>query len=809
MNIPRLFIVSLIAIASLMLSSVIASSNIHADETIPEALVISGVDVEGDYLFIYGHNFDIGPQDPVVILEGMYLPVEPDHSDEAIIANLSSFPGKDDDGYFLVTVETGTSLEHRDTHDLHRGLADPAPFSNQLHIRYHQVILDEAADQMEITIFGYDFMNGYWPPVVRVGDAALSVDSVESDEALIVATGNIPDSSQPEQLLLTVQTGNVLEDYDVVLAKFSSVEVPPDPPVEGEQSDEEVGLYWKEGTWKPTVLCFGFPPSVPKYYELTRDYEIDLSEFFDAYRNGSPLIRLPRMAVRYRDWYDHYRHPDLIFALMLKLPEIPFTQHTENGYKWDFISIEKRSGHYSGFPIIKMKKGYRWDGTTRPCKRYDSEFRAGLVHDSMYDLIRIGAIEWKESYSGAGKNQRDRNEVNNRELADMLFYWVSLQDRERLGLDEPGDPDATYYTLQHDGMGRANRHIEELARWRFHTLADADLSVGSYGMAIDQDGKKSLTSECVETSDYFELDASFSRPISPNPIAEKHYTSDGNEMHETTWQWNLNGGTVLIPKQQNKVGESLDVSKLTTGMTVEALVDKGFEIGPPNTITLYIDKGKNPWDPNNRKTYYEKAEDINVTMNYDSEPPVVSCPDNIVTECTGPDGALVEFQAGASDACEGILVPTCDPASGTNFQVGENSTKCNATDRRGNTGRCSFEVTVEDTTKPVITSISVTPDKLWPPNGKMLPIEVNVTVIDICDSAPNCSITSIASGEPGDDSTDSEITGDLTANLRSKRLGTGNGRTYTISVECRDAAGNTTAGMTTVSVPHDRGKASK
>jgi hypothetical protein len=274
-------------------------------------------------------------------------------------------------------------------------------------------------------------------------------------------------------------------------------------------------------------------------------------------------------------------------------------------------------------------------------------------------------------------------------------------------------------------MGRANNHIEELARWRFHTLADAEVSAGNSFMDIDAEGNKSLTTSCGSPSTEIELDASFSRPIPRSPIAESHYTLDGLEMHETTWEWNLNGGTVIVPRKQNDVdGPPLDPSDLTATMTVQNMIDKGFVLGGENTVTLYIDKGKNP---SNRKTYYEKKEDVTITVNYDSE-------------------------------------------------------------------------------SPVITNVSVTPNTLWPPNSKMVPVEVSITATDICDTAPACSITSIVSSEPDDDTTDSEITGDVTANLRSKRLGTGNGLVYTISVECRDASGNTTAGMTTVTVPHDQGK---
>ena len=48
---------------------------------------------------------------------------------------------------------------------------------------------------------------------------------------------------------------------------------------------------------------------------------------------------------------------------------------------------------------------------------------------------------------------------------------------------------------------------------------------------------------------------------------------------------------------------------------------------------------------------------------------------------------------------------------------------------------------------------------------------------------------------------DWKITGPLSVNLRAERSGAGTGRIYTIQVESRDAAGNTTLQNVTVSVP--------
>ncbi len=124
---------------------------------------------------------------------------------------------------------------------------------------------------------------------------------------------------------------------------------------------------------------------------------------------------------------------------------------------------------------------------------------------------------------------------------------------------------------------------------------------------------------------------------------------------------------------------------------------------------------------------------------------------------------------------------------------------------------CQAMVTVVDTTPPTISSVTASPNILWPPNHKMVPVRVSVTVTDACDAniANKCKIVSVTSNEPvnalGDGNTepDYQITGNLTLNLRAERSGTGNGRIYTVSVACTDASGNSSTRAVKVTVPHN------
>ena len=117
-----------------------------------------------------------------------------------------------------------------------------------------------------------------------------------------------------------------------------------------------------------------------------------------------------------------------------------------------------------------------------------------------------------------------------------------------------------------------------------------------------------------------------------------------------------------------------------------------------------------------------------------------------------------------------------------------------------------------DVQAPTITSVSASPNVLWPPNHKMQTVTLHWGAVDNCGS-PMCAISSISSNEPvngrgdGNTSPDWVITSNSTADLlRAERSGNGTGRIYTITVSCLDAAGNKTVATTTVLVPHDQGK---
>lgn len=190
----------------------------------------------------------------------------------------------------------------------------------------------------------------------------------------------------------------------------------------------------------------------------------------------------------------------------------------------------------------------------------------------------------------------------------------------------------------------------------------------------------------------------------------------------------------------------------------------------------------------------------------DTTPPVLSLPDNLVVEATSAAGAVVNFAASATDAVDGSVPVLYSQNPGTTFPLGTTTVTVSATDGSNNVATGTFTVTVRDTTPPAITGITVSQAVLWPPNHKMVNVSVSANATDAVGPV-TFRILSIASNEPdnglgdGDTANDTVIAGPMLASLRAERSGKGTGRIYTITVEAKDGAGNTSTGTVTVSVP--------
>lgn len=209
-------------------------------------------------------------------------------------------------------------------------------------------------------------------------------------------------------------------------------------------------------------------------------------------------------------------------------------------------------------------------------------------------------------------------------------------------------------------------------------------------------------------------------------------------------------------------------------------------------------------------------------------PPLVTCAGDATFECGSPS----TFTALVSDpegdpltvvwSLNGTPVQTNTVAGGApsattpvmyqaTLTLGANVLDVMVADSANNTASCSTRATVVDTTPPVITSATASPNSLWPPNHRMVPITLTVRATDSC-SRTTWRITRVTSNEAtnglgdGDTAPDWQIMGDHGLKLRAERSGRGNGRVYTVTLQATDTSGNvSTTRNVTIRVPKSQG----
>jgi hypothetical protein len=109
--------------------------------------------------------------------------------------------------------------------------------------------------------------------------------------------------------------------------------------------------------------------------------------------------------------------------------------------------------------------------------------------------------------------------------------------------------------------------------------------------------------------------------------------------------------------------------------------------------------------------------------------------------------------------------------------------------------------------------VSATPETLWPPNGKLVPVTIVTTVTDAGSGVDPGTPTYTVEDEYGSVQPTGSLTlgadGRYTATIplqASRRGNDKDGRQYTITVSAHDLAGNEGSAATSVIVPHNQGR---
>lgn len=117
-------------------------------------------------------------------------------------------------------------------------------------------------------------------------------------------------------------------------------------------------------------------------------------------------------------------------------------------------------------------------------------------------------------------------------------------------------------------------------------------------------------------------------------------------------------------------------------------------------------------------------------------------------------------------------------------------------------------VTPDCNAPPDCSGASPSVASIWPPNHKLVDIEID-GVTDPDGDSVTITVTGITQDEPtnglgdGDTSPDAAGVGSQDAQVRAERSGDGDGRVYDISFSASDGNGGVCRGLVAVGVPHD------
>ena len=183
------------------------------------------------------------------------------------------------------------------------------------------------------------------------------------------------------------------------------------------------------------------------------------------------------------------------------------------------------------------------------------------------------------------------------------------------------------------------------------------------------------------------------------------------------------------------------------------------ELPAGNSLTLETETFTVSAPASNSKSVVIVVNDVPITLapgappvSIDVTAPTVSTPEDITAEATSADGAAVSYEVTAEDAVGVTSGPSCTRDSGSTFAIETTTVTCTASDAAGNVGTASFDITVVDTTPPVLSvpdSFTIEGNTI---NGANVDLPAS-TAVDIVDPDPVVDCTESSGFFPLGDNT--------------------------------------------------------
>ena len=195
-------------------------------------------------------------------------------------------------------------------------------------------------------------------------------------------------------------------------------------------------------------------------------------------------------------------------------------------------------------------------------------------------------------------------------------------------------------------------------------------------------------------------------------------------------------------------------------------------------------------------------------INLDKTAPVVTVTRSPLPDASGWNNTNVTATWSASDALSGIDGSATATHLFDQDGAGQSATR-SFSDKAGNSASATISaININKTPEPppppptLSPVCSATPSEIWSPNNKMVAVRVTVGGSGVT----SFRLRSVTNNETGSADVEGWTLGtaDVDGSVLAKRLGGGNGRTYTLTYDVFGAGGATGSCAVTVRVPHDQ-----
>jgi subtilisin-like proprotein convertase family protein len=489
---------------------------------------------------------------------------------------------------------------------------------------------------------------------------------------------------------------------------------------------------------------------------------------------------------------------------LLDLNAQTFIAHTRNGHLQ--VTLTSPSGTIStltsnnGGSFAGVFNGTVWDDQANPGGQVPYEFNPGLVTDNPYAEGVVATPLVPEEAMGAfiGENpnglwtltiadmctENPPSETcadDNGNLTSWSLYVTSLPAapasasrffRNLDVTDIPYGPSVTTSSIDVAGAGTY------LGKLRLHTFL-------AYPVGQDLDVTLKSPAGTVVT------------------LTTDNGGSFADVFDDTDWFDKANpGGTVPYANNDGLVTDRFYTRFPPAPALVPEEALSAFNSEKPNgrwTMTISVD------EPGHRGTLDDWELEV-TTLDVSGGDCTLACPGDITVPSSNACDSAVTYPPPVAGPCCGAV--TCTVPSGSVFPKGTTTVVCSTQSGQS----CSFNVTVQDATPPVVT-LSATSTLLWPPNHNMIDVGLAASAADGCDPHPSIAVAvygdeddELQTGD-GNFSPDALRVAPGTLQLRAERQGNSDGRVYLIIGTATDASANRGYNCATVVVPHSQSKA--